>query len=171
MLNDITIRNAKPKDKPYKLPDGEGMYLMVHPNGGKYWRLRYKISGKEKTLALGTYPMISLAEARDKRFAAKKQLKEGIDPSEKKKLDKITRLVEAENSFEAVAREWHDKQKERYTPKHYNAVLTRLENDAFPLLGSRPIGQIKAPELLATIRKIEARGAIDLAHRVLQTCG
>lgn len=171
MLNDITIKNAKPKDAQYKLTDGEGMYLMIHPNGGKYWRLRYKISGKEKTLALGTYPMISLAEARDKRFTAKKQLKEGIDPSEKKKLDKITRLVEAENSFEHVAREWHDKQKERYTPKHYKAVLTRLENDAFPLLGSRPINQIKAPELLVTIQKIEKRGAIDLAHRVLQTSG
>ncbi|MES2676880.1 MAG: tyrosine-type recombinase/integrase [Pseudomonadota bacterium] len=171
MINDITIKNAKPKDKPYKLTDGEGMYLMVHPNGGKYWRLRYKISGKEKTLALGTYPMISLGEARDKRYIAKKQLKDGIDPSEEKKLIKLTRMINTDNSFENVAREWHDKQKDRYTPKHYRIVLKRLETDIFPLLGSRPIGQIKAPELLVTIQKIEKRGAIDLAHRVMQTAG
>jgi len=171
MLNDLTIKKSKPRDKPYKITDGEGMYLMMHPNGGKYWRLRYKIAGKEKTLALGTYPMISLAEAREKRFEAKKKIKEGIDPSEQKKLEKITRIIETENSFEAVAHEWHKKQKERYTIKHHKAVLTRLQKDVFPLLGSRPIGQIKAPELLATVRKIEARGAIDLAHRALQTTG
>ena len=170
-LTDITARSAKPKEKRYKLSDAKGLFLLVQPNGGRYWQMKYRFDGKEKILSFGVYPEVSLKEARDKRDDARKQIKDGVDPSAEKKLAKLTRMVDAENSFEAVAREWHDKQKARYTPKHYKTVLRRLENDVFPLLGSRPIGQIKAPELLVTIQKIEKRGAIDLAHRAMQTAG
>ncbi len=170
-LNDIKCKSIKPKDKIFKVSDEKGLYLEVNPNGSKYWRLKYRFDGKEKRLAFGVYPEVSLKEARDKADEARKQIQEGVDPSAEKKLAKITRMVEAENSFEHVAREWHEKQKDRYTVKHHKAVLTRLENDAFPLLGSRPINQIKAPELLVTVQKIEKRGAVDLSHRVLQTCG
>jgi integrase len=170
-LTDITAKSAKPKEKIYKLSDEKGLLLSIRPNGGKYWQMKYRFDGKEKTLSFGVYPEVSLKEARDKRDEARKKIKDGIDPSAEKKLAKLTRMVDAGNSFEYVAREWHEKQKDRYTVKHHRAVLTRLENDAFPLLGSRPIGQIKAPELLVTIQKIEKRGAIDLSHRILQTCG
>jgi len=170
-LTDIAAKSAKPKDKLYKISDEKGLYLSIRPNGGKYWQMKYRFDGKEKLLSFGVYPEVSLKEARDKRDDARKQIKNGIDPSAEKKLAKLTRMVDAENSFEAVAREWHEKQKDRYTKKHHNTVLSRLENDTFPLLGSRPIGQIKAPELLVTIQKIEKRGAIDLAHRALQTAG
>ncbi len=170
-LTDIAAKGAKPKDKLYKLSDEKGLFLSVRPNGGKYWQMKYRFDGKEKTLSFGVYPEVSLKEARDKRDEARRKIKGGLDPSEEKKLAKLTRMVDAENSFEHVAREWHEKQAERYTIKHHKAVLTRLENDVFPLLGSRPIGQIKAPELLVTVQKIEKRGAIDLAHRALQTAG
>jgi len=129
MLSDITIKKAKPKDKEYKLADGEGMHLLVHPNGGKYWRLRYKINGKEKTLALGTYPTISLSEARDKRFDAKKQIANGLDPSGEKKQKKLQQYINAENSFENVAREWYQKNYAKWKPRHANYILKRLEAD------------------------------------------
>ena len=170
-LNDIKCKSIKPKDKIFKVSDEKGLYLEVNPNGSKYWRLKYRFDGKEKRLAFGVYPEVSLKEARDKADEARRKIKDCIDPSAEKKLAKITRMVEAENSFEHVAREWHEKQKDRYTIKHHKAVLTRLENNTFPLLGSRPINQIKAPELLVTVQKIEKRGAVDLSHRVLQTCG
>ena len=170
-LTDITAKTAKPKEKLYKLSDEKGLFLSIRPNGGKYWQMKYRFDGREKVLSFGVYPEVSLKEARDKRDDARKQIKDGVDPSAEKKLAKLTRMVDADNSFEHVAREWHEKQKERYTVKHHKAVLTRLENDVFPLLGSRPISQIKAPELLVTIQKIEKRGAVDLSHRVLQTAG
>ena len=170
-LTDIAVKSAKPKDKQYKLPDGQGMYLLVHPNGSKYWRLRYKIAGKEKTLALGKYPIISLLEAREKRFNAKKQLAEGLYPSQEKKLAKLQQNINNENTFESIARQWHTKQIQKWTERHAYYVIRRLEADIFKEIGSRPINQITAPELLHTIQKIEKRGAIDIAHRALQTCG
>ena len=170
-LTDISAKSAKPREKLYKLSDEKGLFLSVRPNGGKYWQMKYRFNDKEKTLSFGVYPEVSLKEARDKRDGARKQIKDGIDPSSEKKLAKLTRMVDAGNSFEHVAHEWHDKQRARYTAKHHKTVLTRLGNDIFPLLGSRPIGQIKAPELLVTIQKIEKRGAIDLAHRMMQTAG
>lgn len=170
-LTDIIARTIKPREKIFRIFDEKGLYLEINPNGGKYWRFKYRFDGKEGRLAFGVYPEVSLKEARDKRDEARKKISNSINPSEEKKLAKITRMVEAENSFEHVAREWHEKQKDRYTIKHHKAVLTRLENDAFPLIGSRPISQIKAPELLVTVQKIEKRGAVDLSHRVLQTCG
>lgn len=170
-LTDIKCKTAQPKEKIYKLSDEKGLYLQVNPNGSKYWRLKYRFDGKEKKLSFGVYPELSLKEARDKADAARKKIKDGVDPSEEKKLVKLTRMIDAENSFEAVAREWHEKQKDRYTAKHHKTVLVRLEKDVFPLLGSKPIGQIKAPELLVTVQRIEKRGAVDLSHRMLQTSG
>jgi len=170
-LNDIKCKNIKPTDKTFKISDEKGLYLEVNPNGSRYWRFKYRFDGKEKRLAFGVYPEVSLKEAREKRDDARKQIQEDIDPSQEKKLAKLNRLINAENSFENVAREWHEKQKQRYTQKHSKAVLKRLEADIFPPLGSRPINQISAAELLITIQKIEKRGAIDLAHRMLQISG
>lgn len=170
-LTDIRVKNLKPTEKIFRVFDEKGLYLEIHPKGGKYWRFKYGFDGKENRLAFGVYPEVSLKEARDKRDDARKKISNGINPSEEKKLGKITRLINAENSFENVAREWHEKQAQRYTAKHSKTVLKRLETDVFPILGSRPIGQIKAPELLITVQKIEKRGAIDLAHRLLQTSG
>lgn len=170
-LTDITLRAAKAKDKQYKLSDSGGLYLLVQPNGKKYWRLKYYFAGKEKLLSIGAYPVISLLEAREKSLLAKKQLTNNIDPSEHKKEQKLKNSVNAENSFKSIAIEWHNNQKQKWTVRHATYVLRRIEADIFPILASRPINEIKAPELLAILRLIEMRGAIDIAHRVLQTCG
>ncbi len=170
-LTDREVRNAKPEDKAIKLSDGLGMYLEIAPAGAKYWRMKYRYAGKEKRLALGVYPEVSLKEARRKRDEARKRLADGQDPSETRKAEKRARLLAAENSFEAVAREWYGKQVHTWVKTHARDVLRRLEGNIFPPLGHRPIAEIDAPELLATIRKIEARGAYDLAHRVLAVCG
>ncbi|NCA28945.1 MAG: DUF4102 domain-containing protein [Proteobacteria bacterium] len=170
-LTDIKVKNAKPTDKQYKLTDGEGMYLLIHPNGGKYWRLKYKFAGKEKLLALGTYPNISLLEARQKRFNAKKLIADKIDPSQLKQEHKLQTLVNAKNSFENIALEWHEKNFDKWKPKHANNILKRLKADIIPEIGFRPINQINAPELLSVIQKIEKRGAFDIAKRALQTSG
>ena len=170
-LTDITLRAAKAKDKQYKLSDSGGLYLLVQPNGKKYWRLKYYFAGKEKLLSIGAYPVISLLEAREKSLLAKKQLTNNIDPSEHKKEQKLKNSVNAENSFKNIAIEWHNNQKQKWTVRHATYVLRRIEADIFPILASRPINEIKAPELLAVLRLIETRGAIDIAHRVLQTCG
>lgn len=171
MLTDTAIRKAKPGEKPVKLSDEKGMFLLVTPAGGKLWRMKYRHSGKEKLLALGTYPDVSLALARERRDEARKLLADGVDPGETRKAEKRARQLSAANSFEAVAREWHGKQVHTWAKKHAEDVLRRLEGNIFPALGYRPISEIEAPDLLATVRKIEARGAYDLAHRVLQVCG
>ncbi len=171
MLTDTTIRKVKPEAKPLKLADEKGMFLLVTPAGGKLWRLKYRFDGKEKLLALGAYPDVTLAAARDKRDAARRQLSDGIDPGESRKADKRARALAVENCFEAVAREWYGKRAPTWVATHSKDVLRRLEGNIFPVLGRRPIADIDAPELLATVRKIEARGAHDLAHRVLAVCG
>lgn len=158
-------------DGPYKLPDGGGMFLMVNPNGSRYWRLKYRWAGKEKLLALGVYPETTLKEARRKRDEARKLLADGIDPGETRKVENRARKLAAENSFEAVAREWYGKHSPTWVKTHAKDVLRRLEGNIFPILGHRPIGEIDPPELLAAVRKIENRGAFDLAHRVLAVCG
>ncbi len=170
-LNDKLIKNTKPKEKPYKLSDGGGMYLLVETGGSKYWRLKYRFLGKEKTLALGVYPETSLKEAREKRDEARKQLENGKDPSQEKKLQKLQRHIDISNNFEALAREWHSKNIARWTPRHAHYILRRLENDIFKEIGSRPIAEITTPELLSVLYKIEKRGALDIAKRSLQTCG
>jgi integrase len=170
-LTDTAIRNAKPQDKPYKIADGGGMYLQVNPTGSKYWRLKYRFNGKQKVLALGIYPEISLKDARERRELARKQLAKSLDPSEAKKEHKRQTLIKVENSFEVVAREWLEQRRSDWTTRYTKRVLRALENDLFKPLGYRPIAEIKAPELLAVLREIEGRDVIDGAHRALQYCG
>ena len=169
-ITDTTARNAKGQGKAYKLSDGGGLHLLVRPDGARYWRLAYRFADKQKTLALGVYPTISLAQARQAREEAKKHLAAGRDPSEAKKQAKRVAKLSTENSFSAVAREFVKKQGNRWTQRHSDNYLRRLEVDIFPTLGKRPIASIDAPELLETLRKIEFRGAFDLAHRLLQRC-
>jgi integrase len=154
-----------------KLPDGDGLYLWIYLDGRKYWRLRYWQAGKEKSLSLGVYPKVTLSDARKKRDEIRKQLEADLDPSAERKATNFRKKLAAENSFEAVARAWYGKQLHTWVPHHAADVKRRLENNIFPSIGKRPIDEIQAPELLETIRKIEARGAYDLAHRVLQVCG
>jgi integrase len=170
-LTDIIIRNTKEKEKQYKLLDEKGLHLLIHPNGSKYWRLRYRFANKENMLALGVYPEISLKEARDKRDEVRKLIREGINPSEHRKQIKLQQITTTQSSFEVISREWHVSQKSGWTEKHAINVLKRLEADIFPLIGLRPIKEIKPIELLAAIKNIEKRGAIDVAKRALQTCG
>ncbi len=171
MLTDIKVKSAKAKDKPYKLTDGQGLYLQVTPAGGKWWRFKYRFDGKEKLISFGTYPEVSLADARDKRVDARKQVAAGIDPGEIRKAQKLATVAVNENSFEIVAREWHEKFKQRWTKVHADTTIRRIEQNVFPWLGERPIGEIKAPELLAVLRRIESRGAQETAHRVKTICG
>ena len=170
-LSDTKIKALKPKEKPYKIADGLGLYLLVSATGSKLWRFKYRVDGKEKVLALGSYPDTPLKKARTKRDEARTLHADGIDPSAKRKAEKLARIVAAENSLEAVAREWQEKFKPRWSPSHAEKILTRLKNDIFPWLGKHPIADIEPPELLETIRRIESRGALDSAHRTLQTCG
>ncbi len=154
-----------------KLHDGDGLYLWVYLDGRKYWRMRYWQAGKEKALSIGVYPQVTLSEARKKHAELRHQLEADLDPSAERKATNLRKKLSAENSFEAVAREWYHKQLHTWTPHHADDVRRRLESNMFPLLGARPLDQIEAPELLQAIRKIEARGSYDLAHRVLQVCG
>ncbi|MFN7186287.1 MAG: tyrosine-type recombinase/integrase [Alphaproteobacteria bacterium] len=170
-LTQIAIKNAKAAKKPLKLFDGGGLYLLIQPSGGKWWRYKYRFAGKEKLLALGSYPDVSLAQARESHVEARKTLAEGNDPSEVKKEEKRLTIIKHENSFEVAAREWHSKRSRAWTPKYTASIMRRLEADIFPKLGNRPIAEITPPEILSVLRFIEARGAHDLAHRVQQICG
>lgn len=169
-LTDTAARQAKAKDKQYKLADGKGMFLLVNPKGQKYWRLKYRFAGKEKLLAIGVYPEISLKEARTLRDRAREQLRKGIDPNEAKKAEKASKN-EAENSFETVAQEWFAKRKPNWSKSHADRVWRALEKDLLPRIGSKPIASITAPELLNALCKVESRGAIETAHRVKQVAG
>ena len=165
-LTDTAIRSVRPLDKPQKLFDGNGLFLFVSPHGTKSWRVKYTFPGREKLLTLGTYPRLSLKEAREACLAAKKQLRGGVDPSAEKKL----RAKSLQTTFESVAREWHANQTSVWTEKHAKDVMERIEKNIFPYLGNRPIAEITPPELLAVLRKIEVRGAIEQAHRVRGIC-
>ena len=164
-LSDLSIRNAKPSDKPYKLPDEKGLFLLIHPNGSKYWRQKYRFNGKEKLLAFGVYPDISLKDARARRDDARKLLANGIDPGEAKKAQKAAGMERAANSFEVVAREWFSKNRDTWAPSHADKIITRLERDVFPWLGSKATTDISAPDVLAVLHRIEKRGTLDTAHR------
>ena len=170
-LSDAKVRNAKAKTKPYKISDGEGMFLLVTPSGSKYWRLKYFFAGREKLLALGVYPEISLSVARERRLQARKTLAAGGDPGEAKKQSKRQVALNVENSFEMVGREWFEKRKKEWAPNTVKTILNRLENDIFPKLGKRPVAEITAPEVLSMLRIIEGRGALDMAKRAMQTSG
>lgn len=171
MLTVTTCNNAKPKEKPYKLSDEKGMYLEVMPNGSKYWRLKYRITGKEKRLALGVYPEIGLAAARDRRDEARKLIANGTDPGAAKKEEKKTAKIAAANSFEAIAREWLAHMQGKWSEGHHTYTKRRFEAYVFPEIGNAPIAQISAPALLAVARKIERKGTIETAHKVMNTCG
>ena len=147
------------------------MYLELSPAGGKWWRLKYRFGGKEKRLSLGIYPDTGLADAREKRDAARKLLAAGVDPGEQRKAAKVAGNERAANSFEVIAREWHAKQSATWVDLHASRIMLRLENDIFPWLGSRPIAEISAKDFLSTVNRIVDRGATESAHRVLQNCG
>lgn len=170
-LTKIQCENAKPKEKPYKLSDGAGMYLEIMPNSSKYWRLKYRWLGKEKRLALGVYPDVSLAQARDKREEARKLLGKNIDPSAAKKQEKRQTIIDAHNTFEAVALEWMEIQTDRWSDGYRQKVQRRLEMHLFPHIGNRPISQITPPELLDCLRKVEKSGALDMAGRAREISG
>ena len=173
-LTQLQVKNAKIINKPLKVSDGGGLFLLVkssNPKDSKYWRLAYRFAGKQKTLALGVYPAVSLALARDRRDKARSLLVNGIDPSNTKKAKKIAIRAMEENSFEIVAREWFMGRRHNWKENHSSKIITRLEKDIFPWLGTCPVGEITAPELLIAIRRIESRGALETAHRTLSYCG
>lgn len=167
-LSDAKIRTAKPQIKPFKLFDEKGLYLLVNPNGSKYWRHKYRFNGKENLASYGVYPEVSLAEAREKRDAARKLLSNGTDPNRAKQAEKATKALMSVNSFEAVAREWHKMQSNTWVDSHSQRVLRRLESKFFPWIGKLPVADIDPPELLQQLRRIEARGTLDTAHRCWQ---
>ena len=165
-LTVFQVKNIKSGSKDFKLSDAGGLYLHVKTNGAKYWRLAYRFNQKQKTLALGVYPEVSLQEAREKASEAKKLLKDGIDPSANKKASKF----ESDNSFQVLANEWFMKQKTIWVESHTNDVKRRLEKDIYPKIGQLPISQITSMQVLEVVRVIEKRQATDLAHRVLGVC-
>lgn len=170
-LNDVAVRQAKPAEKARKIADERGLYLFVQPTGGKLWRLDYRIDGKRKTLSLGAYPDVSLAEARRGRDRARELVAAGTDPVQARKAEKSGRQAAAANSFEVVALEWHKMKSAKWTESTTVKNLAALKNDLLPWLGGRPVAEITAPELLTTLRRIEARGAVDSAHRAKQLAG
>jgi len=170
-LSDTAIRKAKPSEKPTRLFDGGGLYLEVATSGGKLWRLKYRFDGKEKRLALGVYPDVSLAQARTARDAARKLLAQETDPGEYRKTQRAAKADRASNSFEAVGREWVAKYSPSWATSHSAKVIKRLENDVFPWIGRKPISEISPPDVLKVLHRIEGRGAHDTAHRALQNCG
>jgi integrase len=186
-LTDTAIRNAKPGPKPVKLFDERGLFLIVTPSGGKWWRFRYKFDGKEKLLSLGIYPDVPLASrvvkdeetgktrkikgARELRDEARELLAQGIDPGENRKAQKATKQNRAANSFEVVAREWYSKYASSWSKAHGERIIRRFERDVFPWIGGRAVADVAASELLSVIRRIESRGALETAHRALANCG
>jgi len=170
-LTNIEVQKAKPAAKAKRLFDGGGLYLEISPTGGKLWRLKYRFNGKEKRLAIGIFPAISIAAARKHRDAARELLANEIDPGVHRKLRKAQQADRAANSFEAIAREWFAKYQPTWAASHADKIIKRLENDVFPWLGGQPIAEITAPQLLKVLRRVEVRGALDTAHRVHQNCG
>jgi integrase len=168
MLTDLKVRQAKPRDTDYKLGDAGGLYLFVAKGGTKSWRLKYRFSGKEKRLTFGRYPEVSLAQARDLRDEARRTIREHRDPAVEAQKRRLIAAAAAEATFERVAREWHEMQTPRWVPIHATDVLKSLEQEVFPHLGSVPLKEIDAPLVLAVLRKIERRGALETAKRVRQ---
>ena len=170
-LTDMRVRNANPRTKPYKLSDGGGMYMLVKPDGGRYWRLDYRFAGKRRTLSLGVYPTVTLSNARARREEGRRLLAQSIDPNAVKKASKRSAKIASANTFEAIAREWIANQRDRLAVQYSTRLVARLEADIFPHIGSRPIAEIDAPELLDVLRKVEKRGVIETARRLRQICG
>lgn len=164
-LNARQVETAKPKDKPYKMADGGGLYLLVKTNGSRYWRLKYRIDGKEKLLALGVYPDVSLADARAKRDEARKGIAGGIDPLEAKKEQKVEREAQVKNTFQEIALEWHNMKVKKWSAGYASDILEAFNKDVFPFIGQRPIADIKPLELLNVLKKMEDRGATEKAKK------
>jgi len=164
-LTDTAIRNLKPSDKPQSVADERGLSILVQPNGGKWWRLRYRFGGVAKMLSLGVYPDVGLKEARERREAARKMLADGIDPGANRKAAKAAKSVRAANSFEVICREWLEQKRGTIAPAQHTKALARLEKDVFPWLGSKAIAEITAPDVLAVLRRIDDRGARYTAHK------
>lgn len=169
-LTNTAIRQAKPKEKPYKMPDGKGLYLHVMLNGSKYWRKKYRYSGKEKLLAIGVYPTVTLAEAREKNREADKLLAQKMDPSRLKQEQKQLQQHKSLNSFQNIAQEWHENQKAGWSENHASKILRSLEINVFPKIGAYPIEEINPPIILAMLRSIESRGALEMAAKIRQRC-
>jgi integrase len=167
LLSHKAVENAKPKEKAYKLNDGGGLYLLVKPNGAKYWRYDYRFNNKRKTLAIGVYDRVSLKEARNKHWEAKKLKDTGVDPSTDKRKKK---QIQQRETFEAIAREWHKKKKGTWSERHSLKVLESLEREVFPYIGNDPVKALTPPDVLAVIRRVESRGALEIASRVLGRC-
>ncbi|MCW2256898.1 integrase [Providencia alcalifaciens] len=165
------VETAKPKEKSYKLFDGGGLYLEVTAKGSRYWRMKYRFGGKEKRLAFGVFPTVTLAEAREMRNQAKKVLAAGGDPGEVKKEEKAIQKLSTGNTFEAIAREWHKSKADRWSLRYRDEIIDTFEKDIFPYIGKRPIAEIKPLELLETLRKMEKRGALEKIRKVRQRCG
>jgi integrase len=170
-LTELEVKRAKATDKPKKLSDRDGLYLLVQPNGAKYWRLDYSFAGKRKTLALGVYPTVSLSDARTSLNDASKTLANGADPSAIKKAAKAEKKALTENDFEVVAREWFVGRAPNWKKNHSSIIIRRLEQDVFPWLGNKAIGDITAPELLTVLRRVESRGVLETARRIGAICG
>lgn len=170
-LNARQVDTAKPKDKPYKLADGGGLYLLVNPNGSRYWRLKYRIAGREKLLAIGVYPDVSLAMARAKRDEAKRGIAGGIDPNEAKKEEKHVRESFSKNTFREIALEWHASKIKKWSAGYASDIMEAFNNDIFPYIGSMQISDVKPLILLKVLRRIEERGATEKAKKVRQRCG
>lgn len=166
-LGEMAVRNARPKPQPYKLSDGDGLHLLVKPSGSRLWQMRYRFAGREKTLSFGAYPAVSLAAARQRRHEARVQLASGADPGVVRKMERAAIGV----TFESVAREWVTNREGSLVEAHHARILSRLERDVFPEIGGRPITSIEAPEILLLVRKIEARGAMDVSRRARQMIG
>ena len=170
-LTDVAVRNAKSGTRTIRLYDSGGLYLEVSPSGGKWWRLKFRVNGKEKRLSLGVYPGVSLKDARDRRDTERKLLAEGIDPSKNRKAKKSAQASHAANSFEQVAREWFTKFSPNWAADHSERKIRLFERDLFPWMGEQPIAEITAPELLAVLRRIEKRGVSETVRRALNYCG
>lgn len=172
MLTNAAIqKKAKPCDKPFKLTDGRGLHLVVMPNGTKTWRYKYRHGGKEKLLTLGAYPDLSLEQARRVHEDQRRKLQAGDDPSELRKADRLARQLAADNSFQAVARAWWESWRVVRSPRHALQVMNRLEADVFPVIGHRPVSEVQPLHLVALMKLIAKRGAVDIAARAVQTCG
>lgn len=169
-LNDMQIRRAKPEAKAYTLGDGLGLSLLIEPNGSKSWRFRYRFAGKPKMISLGVYPTITLADARSRRDEARKLVAEGKNPSEVRKEQKLALQTESENAFEKIAREWHQMKSAKWSAGYASDIMEAFQNDIFPYVGTRPVGEIKPLELLNVLRKIEKRGALEKMRKVRQRC-
>lgn len=166
----MQIRRAKPEAKAYTLGDGQGLPLLVEPNGSKSWRFRYRYAGKPKMISLGVYPTITLAEARARRDEARKIVAEGKNPSEVRKEQKLALRIQSENAFEKIAREWHQMKSAKWSAGYASDIIEAFQNDIFPYVGTRPVGEIKPLELLNVLRKIEKRGALEKMRKVRQRC-